>query len=40
MAPRVQLNDQQWRRVEAFIEIDRGVGRRSDDDRNFVEAVL
>jgi len=40
MAPRVHLNDQQWRRVEAFIEIDRGVGRRSNNDRNFVEAVL
>jgi transposase len=35
-----QLDAQQWSKVEAIIEAQRGAGRRGSNDRNFVEAVL
>src|SRR5262249_32016472 len=37
---RAQLQDEQWSKVVAVLEAQRGVGRRGSDDRNFVEAVL
>jgi transposase len=37
---RAQLDDQQWSKVAAIIEAQRGAGRRGTDDRNFIEAVL
>ena len=37
---RRQLSDVQWRRIEAVLRVERGVGRRGNDDRNFIEAVL
>jgi hypothetical protein len=40
MAVRLQLNDEQWSKVEAFLEADYTVGERGNDDRNFIEAVL
>ena len=40
MAVRTELSDEQWRVVELFLARDRRVGRRGDNDRRFVEAVL
>jgi transposase len=37
---RTQWDEQPWARVAAVIEAQRGAGRRGDDDRNFIEAVL
>jgi putative transposase len=37
---RAQLDDQQWSKVAAIIDAQRGAGRRGKDDRNFIEAVL
>lgn len=37
---RLQLNDEPWSKVEAFLEADYTVGERGTDDRNFIEAVL
>lgn len=40
MALRLHLDDRQWKKVEAFLADDRGAGRRGDNDRGFIEAVL
>ena len=37
---RLQLNDAQWQRVEAFLASERSAGRPAKDNRKFVEAVL
>src|SRR5436190_9547326 len=37
---RAQLRDEQWEKIEAVLESQRGAGRRGSNDRNFVEAVL
>ena len=37
---RVQLREEQWSKVEAFLESERGAGRPGSDDRKFIEAVL
>jgi transposase len=37
---RVQLAEQQWSRILAFLQAERGAGRPAMDDRNFIEAVL
>lgn len=37
---RVQLGEEQWRKVEAFLSSERGAGRPPKDNRNFIEAVL
>ena len=40
MGVRLQLSDEQWSRIHAFLVADYTVGERGHDDRNFVEAVL
>ncbi|WP_437833949.1 IS5 family transposase [Sorangium sp. So ce1153] len=40
MPLRVQLDDRQWAKVEAFLRSETGRGRPAFDDRRFVEAVL
>jgi transposase len=40
MPVRVQLDDRQWAKVEAFLLSEVGRGRPALDDRRFVEAVL
>lgn len=40
MATRVHLSDQQWQRIEVFVQSDQVFGRRGGNDRNFIEAVL
>jgi transposase len=37
---RRQLDERPWSKVEAILISQRGVGRRANDDRNFIEAVL
>jgi putative transposase len=37
---RAQLREEQWSKIEAVLESQRGAGRRGSDDRQFVEAVL
>ncbi len=37
---RVQLSDQQWSKIEAFLRSERRAGRPAYDDRRFFEAVL
>jgi transposase len=37
---RAQLREEQWAKVEAVLESQRGAGRRGSNDRNFIEAVL
>lgn len=37
---RTQLQDEQWTKMAAVLESQRGAGRRGSNDRNFVEAVL
>jgi transposase len=37
---RVQLREEQWSKVEAFLESERGAGRPGSEDRKFIEAVL
>lgn len=37
---RVQLDERQWRRVEAILFLEQGAGRPARDNRNFIEAVL
>jgi putative transposase len=36
---RVQLTERQWKKIEAFLDGERGAGRPAKDDRNFFEAV-
>jgi transposase len=40
MSVRRQLSDEQWVKVEAFLEAEYKVGEPGRDDRNFIEAVL
>jgi putative transposase len=40
MGVRLQLSDEQWVKIEAFLEADYTVGEPGADDRNFMEAVL
>jgi putative transposase len=40
MTVRMQLDDRQWAKVEAFVRSERGRGRRGKDDRRFIEGVL
>ena len=40
MALRQQLSDEQWKQVQLVLEAERRAGRRGNDDRRFVEAVL
>ncbi len=40
MGVRLQLSDEQWLKIEAFLEADYTVGEPGADDRNFIEAVL
>lgn len=40
MALRLQLNDRQWKKVEAVLLLQRRAGRPPKDDRRFIEAVL
>ena len=40
MGVRLQLNDNQWAKIRAFLETDYTVGEPGSDDRNFIEAVL
>ena len=40
MGVRRQLSDEQWAKVEAFIQADYKVGEPGANDRNFIEAVL
>lgn len=40
MALRIHLDDRQWKKVEAFLVNDRRAGRRGENDRRFIEAVL
>ncbi len=40
MALRSHLSDEQWQRVQAILDSERGAGRPGKDDRGFVEAVL
>jgi putative transposase len=40
MGVRRQLSDNQWERIDAFLEADYTVGEPGQDDRNFIEAVL
>jgi putative transposase len=40
MALRLHLNGHQWKKIEAFLQRDRGAGCRGRDDRLFVEAIL
>jgi transposase len=40
MAVRLQLDDRQWAKIEAWIAANRGRGRPGKNDRNFFEAVL
>ena len=40
MAVRLQLNDAQWAKIQAFLVEDYRVGEPGRDDRNFIEAVL
>lgn len=40
MTVRLQLDDRQWSRIEAFLQTERGRGRPARNDRLFVEAVL
>jgi putative transposase len=40
MGLRLQLDDRQWRKIEAFLASRRGPGRPPKDNRMFVEAVL
>jgi transposase len=37
---RVQLSEEQWSKVDAFLVSERGAGRPGNDDRKLVEAVL
>lgn len=37
---RLQLDDLQWQKIDAFLSSERGPGRPPKDNRNFVEAVL
>ena len=37
---RAQLRDEQWSKIEAALQSQRRAGRRGNDDRHFVEAVL
>ena len=37
---RAQLRDEQWTKIKAVLESQRGAGRRGSDDRKFLEAVL
>jgi transposase len=36
----MQLSEEQWSKVDAFLVSERGAGRPGNDDRKFVEAVL
>jgi transposase len=40
MPVRMQLDDRQWARVEAFVRSEVGRGRPAFDDRRYVEAVF
>src|SRR5580693_3411478 len=40
MAVRSQLSDEQWQRVQAILDRERGAGRPGKNDRHFVEAGL
>jgi len=37
---RAQLQERQWAKIEAVLVSERGPGRPSKNDRNFIEAVL
>jgi putative transposase len=37
---RQQLDERQWSKIAAILQSQRGAGRRGNDDRNFIEAVL
>src|SRR3954465_10398051 len=37
---RLQLDDRKWAKIAAFLAERRGPGRRGNDNRKFVEAVL
>ncbi len=37
---RLQLDERQWWKIAAFLDVERGAGRPPKDDRKFVEAVL
>ena len=36
---RAQLREEQWAKIEAVLESERGAGRHGRNDRNFIEAV-
>ena len=40
MSVRLQLTDEQWWKIESFLEADYTTGEPGQDDRNFIEAVL
>jgi len=40
MSVRQHLSDEQWAKIQAFLEADYAVGEPGHDDRNFIEAVL
>src|SRR5579862_8108867 len=40
MGVRLQLSDEHWAKIEAFLKADDRVGEPGGDDRKFIEAVL